>query len=73
MKHETVHKERLFSEIFTDTLASKLVSDSLLFTTNADFEVCMHDLSMNPYGFILLSDIQVNYIKLFVIETFHCF
>jgi len=37
-------KERLFSEIFTDTLASKLVADSLLYATNENFEGCMHDL-----------------------------
>ena len=69
IKYETTHENRLSTEIFTDTLATKrlfveicktFLDDDLNKFLNNPLNGYVHEISFDPYGFLCISNIQVN-------------
>jgi hypothetical protein len=59
MKHEFEHRYRLSDDVFDDLTISKLFCDKLCLPNEGFISGYVHQLCQDPFGFILLSDIQV--------------
>ena len=75
IKYEYKHKDKILSDIFRDTEATKNLCDFLCIKLN-DFDSLngfVQEHSYNPFGFLLMSQIQVNLsiiLKIYIIFTF---
>ena len=66
IRYEIKHQERLSNDIFRDSLHTKYIMESLInndLSTINEMHGYMQNLSLDPYGFLLISEIQVK--KLF--------
>ena len=76
-KFDGVHKNRIFSHIYDDATASKTIFSAtlkreiLLYTglssNKLSIEGLIHELGMDPFGFIIISQFQV-YFKLYELD-----
>ena len=66
IKHECLHQNKITSDIFRDTEASKNLCDLLCVQLNINdyLQGFVQEHSYNPFGFILMSQIQVKSVKL---------
>ena len=63
IKKEFVDSFKLSNEIFVDSQASKVMLDSLCHSVNNRVSGYIQEISLDPYGLLLFSDIQVNLIR----------
>lgn len=59
IKYETLHKNRISTEIFVDTIATKELTNRLCYGTSKIISGYIQFAAIDPYGFLLISDIQV--------------
>ena len=61
MKYEHVNREKISNDIFTDVLATKTNYDkqALRLIPNSSCTGFIQEISMVPYGMLLISDLQV--------------
>lgn len=71
IKYEFIHKNRISSNIHDDANGAKIMFDHLLINEPLNNDCgknkivgYIHELGQNPFGYLLISDIQV-LIKLF--------
>ena len=63
IKYEFKHQELISLNLFVDTEASKKLTTHLIPSpTSSNLRGFVQDISMNPYGFILFSHIQVKFL-----------
>ena len=67
IKSEFINKNKISNEISVDSLATKYLTNELCLNVIPGFVGYMHDLGLDPFGFILFSGIQV--IKLVVLSN----
>ncbi len=53
------HRYRISSDIFIDALGAKTIFDALATRTNAKINGYISSIGLNPFGFLLFSEIQV--------------
>jgi hypothetical protein len=59
MKHEYVHRYRLSNNLIEDLDTTKLFCDNLCLPNQGSIEGYIRSIRYNPFGFVLISDIQV--------------
>jgi hypothetical protein len=59
MKSEFVNRHKMSSDVFVDVLAAKSVTDGMCLKSSSNIEGYIQEISLNPFGFLLFSDIQV--------------
>lgn len=63
MKYELSHQLRLSTELCSDLNAAKILTDKNIFTQNPSIKSgvlgFVHHICLHPFGFILISDLQV--------------
>lgn len=59
MKSEFINKHRLSSDVYIDVLATKSVTDRMCLKSSSNIDGYIQEISLNPFGFLLFSDIQV--------------
>lgn len=59
MKSEIRNQFKISHDISIDAEAAKIVSDAYWYTNELSIKGFIHELSANPFGFLLISDIQV--------------
>jgi hypothetical protein len=59
MKHEYIHRYRLSSNWIEDLIISKLFCDYLCLPNQGPLIGYMRSIRQDPFGFLLISDIQV--------------
>ncbi|CAF0932078.1 unnamed protein product [Brachionus calyciflorus] len=59
IKNEFDHRFRLSRDLFFDLKASKLMTDNLS-VSNSGFTGLVHNVSIDPYGFFLMSEMQID-------------
>ena len=59
MKSEMRNQFKISHDIIIDAEASKILSDAFWFTNEFMIKGYIHEQSSNPFGFLLMSDIQV--------------
>ena len=69
IKKEFVDSFKLSNEVFVDAQAAKVLTDGLCYSVNNTVSGFIQEISLDPYGFFLLSDIQV-FIKIFLLLEF---
>lgn len=62
IKSEFKLKNRIASDLHNDAAGAKIVFDNLL-TENKKIKGFIHELGIDPFGFVMTSEIQVNKIK----------
>ena len=68
MKSEFNNRNRLSSDIFVDANCAKIMTDKLCLPSDSKMAGYIQEITMNPFGFLTMSDIQVNNLtkKLFI-------
>lgn len=59
IKSEIVHKNRLATDLISDIQASKVIYDSTIFSEEYEIKGFIQEISLIPFGFLLMSNIQV--------------
>ncbi|CAF1061763.1 unnamed protein product [Brachionus calyciflorus] len=59
IKNELDNKFRLSRDLIFDLKATKILSENIGISTNSEFKGFVHNICLDPYGFLLMSDIQV--------------
>ena len=60
MKYEYVHRFRKSNDVFDDALITKRIFDSTcIYVSKNPLRGFIHELGLDPFGFLLLSDLQV--------------
>ena len=59
MRNEFHHRFKLSSDVFIDAIATKTVFESLANKTDNKIVGYVHSIGLDPYGFLLFSEIQV--------------
>ena len=59
IKSEFSNKNKISSDVFTDALAAKAVTDGLCLESNSNIEGYISEIGLYPFGFLLICDIQV--------------
>ena len=62
MKSEFFHRYKVSSDVFIDAIATKTIFDELPIKTNGRINGFISNIGLDPYGFLLFSEIQVGYI-----------
>ncbi len=61
MNSEFCHRFKISSDIFIiDSIATKSIFDEMAFKTHGKIKGCMSNVGLDPFGFLLFSEIQVN-------------
>ena len=60
IKSEFSNQNKISSDVFTDALAAKAVSDGMCLESNSNIKGYISEIGLDPFGFLLISDIQVN-------------
>ena len=59
IKYEIKNENRFSTDFFVDTIAAQELSNKLALGSSKNISGFIQQSSMNPFGFILLSEIQV--------------
>ena len=60
IKYETKNENRFSTDFFVDTIAAQELCNKLTLSSSKHISGFIQNSSMNPFGFILLSEIQVS-------------
>ena len=61
LKYEYIHRDRMSNDIFQDArVAKSIMTDLVGDENNKDIKGYIQELSMDPFGFLLISDLQVS-------------
>lgn len=60
MRSEFVHRFKISSDIFIDSIATKTIFDEIASTTNKKIKGFISNIGLDPFGFLLFSEIQVS-------------
>ncbi len=59
MKSEFLHRFKISSDIFIDSIATKTIFDEMAYKTGGKIKGYMSNVGLDPFGFLLFSEIQV--------------
>ncbi len=59
MKSEFLHRFKISSDIFIDSIATKTIFDEMAFKTSGKIKGYMSNVGLDPFGYLLFSKIQV--------------
>lgn len=59
IKHEFRNRNKISNEVFNDCEIIKLITDSMCLASQTTLNGYIHEIGLNPFGFLLISDIQV--------------
>ena len=71
IKSEFVNRHKMSSDVYIDTLATKTLTDGLCLESSSNIEGYIQEIGLNPFGFLLLSDIQVNFVFFIVLNNIY--
>ncbi|CAF0909191.1 unnamed protein product, partial [Brachionus calyciflorus] len=58
MKSSLVHFYKISNEVFVDALATKNITDQIVTTENSQLKGFIHNISLDPFGYLLMSQVQ---------------
>ena len=64
IKNELDNRFRLSRDMIFDLRATNVLCENLGLSTNSEFKGYVHNICLDPYGFLLMSDIQVIFIAI---------
>ena len=65
MKSEFCHRFKISSDIFIDSIATKSIFDEMVFKTHGKIKGYLSNVGLDPFGFLLFSEIQVNLLAIY--------
>ena len=63
IKYEIKHEKRLSNDMIIDIISAKRLLDKAYLHYSAKIPGFIQNISIDPFGYILLSDIQVSFIN----------
>jgi hypothetical protein len=60
MKSSLLHFYKISNEVFIDAQAAKNITDQIFSDSNSQLKGFLHDVSLDPFGYLLISQVQVN-------------
>lgn len=61
IKSEAVSRSRISNEVFIDSSATKTITDTMCLASKSNIQGYIQEIGLDPFGFLLFSDIQVYY------------